>query len=310
MRPLCIYHGQCADGFGAAWVVHNHFGAGNVDFHAGVYQNAPPDVTDRHVIIVDFSYKRPVMEEIASKAKSLLVLDHHKSAIDDLDGLLPTARPTWRLHVDLAVRDDGTHAGAIFDTTRSGAGITWDFFNNHARRPVLIDHLEDRDLWRFKITGTREVQAAVFSYPYDFAVWDTLVGRAETEEGWRGLYAEGAGIERKHHKDIAELTEVVTTWATIDGRRVPMANLPYTLTSDAGHLLCKKHGTPFAGCWWNTPDGVVFSLRSLDNGADVQEIAKKFGGGGHPHASGFRVALGRVCWGADGLFLLDEPESA
>jgi hypothetical protein len=44
-------------------------------------------VTGLDVAIVDFSYKRPVMVELASKAKSILVLDHHKTAQADLDGL-------------------------------------------------------------------------------------------------------------------------------------------------------------------------------------------------------------------------------
>jgi len=36
----------------------------------------------------------------------------------------------------------------------------------------------------------------------------------------------------------------------------------------------------------------VFSLRSTDEGMDVSEIAKQYGGGGHAHASGFRLAPG------------------
>ena len=43
MRPLCIYHGNCADGFTSAWVVRQAF-HGDVDFHAGVYQEPPPNV--------------------------------------------------------------------------------------------------------------------------------------------------------------------------------------------------------------------------------------------------------------------------
>jgi nanoRNase/pAp phosphatase (c-di-AMP/oligoRNAs hydrolase) len=72
-----------------------------------------------------------------------------------------------------------------------------------------------------------------------------------------------------------------------------MANLPYTLTSDAGHLLCGDT-YPFAGCYWDTPEGRVFSLRSRDDGADVGEIAKLYGGGGHKHASGFRVPFDQL----------------
>lgn len=45
-KPLCIYHGNCADGFGAAWVFKNYADREH-DFHAGVYQAPPPDCADR-----------------------------------------------------------------------------------------------------------------------------------------------------------------------------------------------------------------------------------------------------------------------
>lgn len=275
MKTLCIYHGNCADGFGAAWVVRKALGTGHVDFHAGVYQDAPPDVTGRDVLLVDFSYKRPVMAEIVAKANSVKVLDHHKTAADDL----------------LPMLEAGEICG-VFDMERSGAGIAWDHFFAGERRPRLIDHLEDRDLWRFKLPLTREIQAAVFSYPYDFAIWDRLFDSFD-EHGHSTLMAEGAAIERKHHKDIAELVKVVARPMKIGGQVVPMANLPYTLTSDAGHLLCGDEH-PFAGCYWDTPEGRVFSLRSRDNGADVGAVAKQYGGGGHPHASGFRVPFDQL----------------
>lgn len=51
-------------------------------------------------------------------------------------------------------------------------------------------------------------------------------------------------------------------------------------------------GARVAACYWDTPEGRVFSLRSTDTGPDVSEIAKAYGGGGHAHAAGFRVPLG------------------
>lgn len=288
MKPLCIYHGNCADGFGAAWAVRNALGDG-VEFHSGVYQDAPPNVYGRDVVMVDFSYKRAVIDEIVSKASSLLILDHHKSAADDLQGL-PAARASWAEHFYYAGAPGCSHIGAIFDMERSGAGLAWDYFHPGVTRPALIDHIEDRDLWRFKLSGTREIQAALFSYPYDFDVWDRLMRRDVL-----ALEADGHAIERKHHKDICELVKVVTRPMRIGGYdSIPMANLPHTLTSDAGHLLCKMTGMPFAGCYWDTPEGRVFSLRSLDDGADVAEIAKQYGGGGHAHASGFRVPFHKL----------------
>lgn len=284
MKTLCIYHGNCADGFGAAWVVRKALGEENVEFHAGVHQDPPPDVTGRDVLIVDFSYKLPVLEEMAEKAWSILIIDHHKTAFQELSGKINIQSFLWR---DWVARDSTPNIAATFDMNRSGAGLTWDFFFPNKNRPRLIDHIEDRDLWKFKLPKTREIQAAVFSYPYDFKVWDKLMGLFDSY-GNSHLAIEGAAIERKHHKDIAELVQVVTRPMLIGGQVVPMANLPYTLTSDAGHLLCGDD-LSFAGCYWDTNKGRVFSLRSREGGADVGEIAKQYGGGGHKHAAGFRV---------------------
>lgn len=273
MRPLCIYHGNCADGFGAAWVVRKKFN-NDVDFHAGVYQNPPPDVTGRDVIMVDFSYKRAVIEEMLKVVKTLTIIDHHKSAIEDLEPLKDIVSEGMDIRSPLYW---------LLSTKHSGAMLAWLYFFGDKKPPRLLLHIEDRDLWKFKIDGTREVQAALFSFPYDFHVWDKLMLDTAPDT----LRAEGVAIERKHFKDIAELLPIVTREMNIGGHHVKVANLPYIFSSDAGHTLA--NGRPFGACYWDTPDGRVFSLRSTDAGLDVSEVAKQFGGGGHRNAAGFRV---------------------
>lgn len=265
MNPLCIYHGNCADGFTSAWVVKKFFDLHGelCSFHPGVYQTEPPDVTDCDVFLVDFSYKRPVLEAMREKARSIVILDHHKTAEADLRDLPGVT--------------------TVFDMSRSGARITWDYFFEGKEPPKTLLHVEDRDLWRFALPKTREIQANIFSYPYDFDVWETLM-RADPE----ALAVEGAAIERKHFKDVRELVEVVTRRMVIGGYNVPIANLPYIHVSDAAHALAK--GEPFAGCYWDTPKGRTFGLRSTDDGIDVSEIAKQYGGGGHRNAAGFTVS--------------------
>lgn len=291
-KALCIYHGNCADGFSAAWVVWRLYGAGQFDFHPGVYQDPPPDVTGRDVVLVDFSYKRDVLMQMAEKANSILILDHHKTAAADLDGFWqPPARyEDFIAGVAPALREEGLPpVNAIFDMNRSGAMITWDYFYSQegarVEPPKLLEHIQDRDLWLFKLDGTREIQANVFSFPYEFEVWDKLMNTPV-----QLLRAEGEAIERKHHKDVAELVGVTKRRMKIGGYDVPVANLPYTLTSDAGHMMAR--GEPFAACYWDTPGGRVMSLRSTDEGVDVAEVAKSYGGGGHRNASGFRMPIG------------------
>lgn len=273
-KPLIIYHGNCADGFSAAWCFWRKYGEG-ADYHAGVYQQPPPDVTGRQVFLVDFSYKRGVVEVMLSEAESVTLIDHHKTAIEDLQPLF--MQDSWT--------GEPKQLAYFTDLDRSGATLAWDYLFPNEPRPLLLGHIEDRDLWRFKLPGTREIQANVFSHEYTFAQWDKLMSANQAE--LLQMTAAGAAIERKHHKDIAELVAVCKRRLTIGGVEVWAASLPYTLTSDAGHLMAA--GEPFAACYWDTADGRVFSLRSQEDGADVSEVAKKYGGGGHVHASGFKV---------------------
>jgi oligoribonuclease NrnB/cAMP/cGMP phosphodiesterase (DHH superfamily) len=296
-KPLVIYHGNCADGFSAAWCFWKVQTKWEMlfDFHAGVYSDAPPDVTDRVVYLVDFSYKASVVAEMLTKAKQIWLIDHHKTALEDLAGLSMTASNLYN----------------FTDLERSGAMLAWDFCNNcefgynvgqefikrivrpgdpdYQVPPKLLEHVQDRDLWKFKLPLTREIQANLFSYPYEFETWDMLMSANITQLLEMG--AAGAAIERKHHKDIAELVKVCQRYMTIGGYTVPVASLPYMLTSDAGHLMAKEYdgGRFFAACYWDTGIHRIFSLRSTENGMDVSVIAKDYGGGGHKNAAGFRV---------------------
>ena len=269
-RPLVIYHGNCADGFSAAWVFHHYFQRQTVgrdcEFVAGRYGYEPPDVTGREVYLVDFSYKCPVVTQMIRAAARVTLIDHHKTAIDDLTGL-----PGLITFTDL---------------DRCGATLAWDYLFPGEARPLLLGHIEDRDLWRFKLAHTREIQAAVFSMEYSFEKWDRLM--AADAHDLVALTAQGAAIERKHRKDVRELVKTCQRTMTIAGHTVPAASLPFTMASDAGELMA--HGQPFAAVYWDTADHRQFSLRSNLAGLDVAHLAESFGGGGHEHAAGFRVA--------------------
>ena len=276
VKTLCIYHGGCADGFGAAWAVYKALGPENVEFYPAVYQDSPPDVAGRDVIMVDFSYKRPVLEAIIAQARKVCVLDHHKTAEEDLAGL------------------DGIRNGVEiqFDQSKSGAVLAWEWFNPHEAVPRLLRHVQDRDLWRFQMPKTREIQACVYSYPQDFDEWDVLDRRCEDTMGWNMMVAEGAAIERSHQKNVVSLVKSAQRSMVIGGFELPVANIPYMMASDAGHLLATAHPSKIGVTYIDTKDGRTFSLRSLDDGPDVSAIAKQYGGGGHAHAAGFRKEIG------------------
>lgn len=300
--PLVIYHYPCLDGFTAAWACWLKYP--NAEFVHGVHGQPPPDVTGRDVIILDFSYKRPIMLEITKQAKSVLILDHHKSAAEDLSGL----------DTLLELNDN---VNVVFNMDKSGARLAWEYFHppvldsgyyysgeslTEQKRPMLIDYVEDRDLWKFKYKETRAITATLFSLEYDFATWSAMSKILDTEEDVKVAILQGIAIERKHHKDIAELLKITRSgWEfsralhlypnrDANGKwlYIPTANMPYTMASDAANLMAE--GQPFAATYYiNSEEECVFSLRSKEGGVDVSEVAKLYGGGGHKHAAGFKL---------------------
>lgn len=264
-ETICIFHGNCADGFGAAWVVRKALHDQKVHFHKAFYNDAfLPDVRNKIVYIVDFSYSRNDTIKLAKEAYNIVIIDHHKTAIDTL--------------VDLPFNVE-----LFADIKHSGAMLTWQYFFPKDTPPDLLKHIEDRDLWKFELTGTREIQAGLFSYPYDFRVWDKFMNSSTID-----LFLAGQSIERKHFKDIDELLPKCVRMIEIDGYKIQTANLPYTLGADAAMLLSKNQ--PFGCTYYDLSNKTkYFSLRSDDNGIDVSEIAKKFGGGGHKHAAAFTI---------------------
>lgn len=267
MTPdLCIYHGGCDDGFGAALAVWKRDGD-CVTYHPGVYGVDPPDVTGLDVALVDFSYKRPVMVDLARRAKSILVLDHHKTAQADLDGLSAEC----------------PNVTVEFDMERSGAVMAWQHFHPATDLPKFFEYLQDRDLWTKRLPGVDEFTAALRSYPQDFATWDCLC--------WGSMIAlieEGISIQR-YYRTLVDQAKKHAYFREIGGHRVPVVNASMFMSSEVAGELAEGH--PFAGVYAESETHTLWSLRSrAPDGADVSEVAKQFGGGGHKHAAGFRVS--------------------
>jgi uncharacterized protein len=295
---LCIHHHPCADGFTSAWAVWKRFP--NTKFHPGVHGKPPPDVTGQDVVIVDFSYPEATLLKMAETAASILVLDHHDTARADLANL-PPASLAWETHVQEAcdpryIDEPLRSIGVQFDMKRSGAMMAWNYFHPGVPAPNLIQHIQDRDLWKFELDGTREIQSWVFSFPYDFDVWETLALQLASEAGWNEAFTQGEAISRKHLKDIEEIIGGTAREMIIGGHKIQVANMPWTMASDAAGIMAEH--AEFAAVYYDADNGErVFSLRSRGNfhvGNLAKEMGRRFGtnGGGHKGAAGFRAPCG------------------
>jgi oligoribonuclease NrnB/cAMP/cGMP phosphodiesterase (DHH superfamily) len=261
----------------AAWCMWTHFGD-NAEYLVGQYQGALPDVVDRDVYLVDFSYPLETMEQIIHYADNVYLIDHHKSALEEL----------WILGDVMNV--------AHSNLAHSGARLAWDFVqsvlgsNLGKKRPALIDHIEDRDLWKFLLDGTEEITTALFSHALTYRTIDKFMRASETT--LKKLRAEGVTLLRKHKVDVQTIIDTgLQRISFLEFSDIPLVNCNHMFASDVGNLLSLT--APFAITYTDTAKHRVFSLRSNSQNrqaVDVSRIAKIFGGGGHARAAGFKVS--------------------
>jgi len=280
-RPLVIYHGNCPDGFTAAWVARKALGP-DCEFVPAIYGQEPPDVAGRRVYILDFSYKRPVMRRILSAAHSVVVLDHHKTAEAELAGLCDE----FCLRPDLIANQPGSELPLIhFDMEKSGCRLAWERFFPGAEPPWLVRYAEDRDLWRWALAESREINAALGSYPRTFEQWDHF-GACDFADARPWLVSEGAAVLRYQTQLVDSICRGARE-AEVGGHVVMAANTS-VLFSEVAEKLAE--GRPFGAAWFLRRDGKrQWSLRSR-GGVDVAEVARAYGGGGHRNAAGFEEA--------------------
>jgi len=278
LKPALIFHGGCPDGFGAAFSFWKRYGA-DIEYIPLSHEKAPFKgldsnvFKDRKIWMVDIALEREDAVKAHEMASEFIILDHHVSAMDDLDGL----------------------EFAHFDMGHSGAALAWGYCFPGEEVPKLIQYIEDRDLRGPQgclLPYARELLTAIDSYEKTFLIWDKINDFIETPEGFAKLLSEGAAILR-YNKTLINRIRENTYRAKIKGYEVPIINTPFFRSELLGELAVGEH---FSAGYHYDGEEFVVSLRSDKDGADVSKIASMFpGGGGHPQASGFSVkSLGEL----------------
>ena len=273
-RPITvIYHGNCPDGFAAALAAQLFFKQQDnyrsfkdrITFHKGIHGTTPPDCQGKEVYIVDFSYPREKMKILCHQAIKVTIIDHHISALNDLRNL---DQEFDNLHMN-------------FDMNQSGAVLTWKYFHQTAV-PKLFQHIQDNDLWQFKLENTHTIILAIMSYPMKLKLWGSWLNDDNILDV---LHKEGLILERQANRQIKRYKKAARI-GKVAGYLVPVVNAPSSIGSELLHQL--SEGYPFAVAYEDKSERRVWQLRSGGEKAiDVSKIALQFGGGGHKNASGF-----------------------
>lgn len=275
MQQLIVYHGPtCLDGLMSAAIASLHFP--HAEFMVGQYQT-DIDINlfrDKEVFILDFSYPRGIMREICEVAKFVFWIDHHKSAIDAMEGF--------------------THQRFMHKVSleRSGCALTWEFLYPYEEIPWIVKYVEDRDIWKWEYVETAAVTAALYSYPAEVEVMYNFLSAGKTQLDQ--LRHEGKALLRARQKEIELTIKSGLTFTQWDHEgvvyTVPILNCSPSISSEVGNILAQEH--PFAVMWFDFKDYCGWSLRSAKENpdhVDVSKIAIIRGGGGHKHAAGFKT---------------------
>jgi oligoribonuclease NrnB/cAMP/cGMP phosphodiesterase (DHH superfamily) len=269
-----LYHAGCYDGFGAAWAAWTKYGD-SARYLPVKYGDPLPAVEDASAVyVLDFSYPRAVLEELHTRLAAhgglLQVLDHHKTAEADLAGL----------------------PYCTFNMNKSGAMLAWEHFRPGEPAPFLIEYIQDRDLWRFALPGSREVSAWLRSWPMNFEQWTIFRNQMMSTRGLNVIFAEGGALLRFQAQMVSVMADQAV-WQELGGHRVPVVNAT-VFFSEVGEELCRRHPVaPFAAYYMDRADGRrQWGLRARGD-FDCSQVAKQYGGGGHPGASGFTTEAPR-----------------
>eukprot|EP00697_Spironema_sp_BW2_P003084 gnl/Spiro4/14121_TR7585_c0_g1_i1.p2 gnl/Spiro4/14121_TR7585_c0_g1~~gnl/Spiro4/14121_TR7585_c0_g1_i1.p2 ORF type:complete len:311 (+),score=26.73 gnl/Spiro4/14121_TR7585_c0_g1_i1:5179-6111(+) len=233
------------------------------------YSLAEAQLVEEYVF-VDFCPKAATVERLLSDGHTVVILDHHKSAKEDAEKL-----------------EGEEGLSLFFDMKKSGAMMAWDYF--HGEAPKLVHHVQDRDLWHWKLDNTKEVMAWLGSW-------------AETDDPQSYLdailkfeFCESEVIEVGHML-TAQMNSAVEKmassfrYAEIPGYGRGIVVNAGVYQSEVCEYLYDRYEVPFVVAYAGTRGGQFsLSFRSKQGAAhsiDVTKIAAEFGGGGHANAAG------------------------
>lgn len=269
-KIIVLYHSNCPDGLGAAWVAWKKFGKRAE--YIPIEPREVPKISykNKEVYVLDNSFPKAAVKRLEKQVKKLVIIDHHISSKPDV------LSATFHL----------------FDNNHSGAVLSWKYFFPRVPVPKFLLHVEDFDLWRFKIHKTKEVMALFGFQDFEVHYFDGLMKQYSMSRTRKKLLERGH-VLLVYQNRLVERFIKNAELIKMAGHSVLAVNSP-VYNSEIAAALWKMKG-PFGVVWYEKAGWRRFSLRSNAHGNfDVSKVAKKFNdGGGHKAAAGFALPVSK-----------------
>jgi oligoribonuclease NrnB/cAMP/cGMP phosphodiesterase (DHH superfamily) len=278
---IIYYHNADNDGKTSGAIVYNALGRENcllkgLDY--GMYDFEKEYKSwkkDDIVYLVDFSFqKNGEMEKAFLKLRDRFIfIDHHKTAIEQIKGL--PIKGLRRIGI-------------------SACRLCWEYFYPNDEEPEVVKLIGMYDVWDLN----KKVET--------FQLGVSMLDLSPDSENWKVLFKS----DKEFIKKICDDGEVIQKYLNIDSKN-KVKKFAFEHKIENYNAICmnavksgskifdsvfdeKKHdimvtfGKMSKYGMWN------ISFYSKDNGPDVSELAKSFGGGGHKNAAGCEVSTEKL----------------
>ncbi len=262
-----IYHND-ADGKCAAHVIADKFHhnlENNKDDYIEVNYGMefPFDVIkkDEKVFIVDYSIETEEMDKLLTITSNVFWIDHHITAIEKYENYPYKIRGLRKIDY-------------------SGCVLTYLYLNkvSYGQVPMPIRYIGDRDTWQWKF-GEETKLFCSGAELYDLHPlspdWDILFNNISN------VKKDGAIVEQYKTQRNKEYVKSFAYHTVFEGYEALVVNIGH-VGSEIFDSLEKK---PLLIMY--VYDGIEYKVSLRSETLDVSKIALKYGGGGHPGASGF-----------------------
>lgn len=313
-RANVYYHENCMDGSCSAALMDTlfrHKKMKHANFIPVNYNKEFPMHTVEEFTLcfmVDFSAPVEVLEQIEEKTNGLLIIDHHKSAVEAILKYQETATPGFGY-----ILGGANHSGAslIHEVLIKQLNLV----RNNSLMEKIVDNCRNHDTWRHNgiitdpsygfvtaVYGACEHENKGKASDNMLTFLSGFFGAAYKTEDNAFIHQQvegysNIGLQMLKIQDLQAKAYVATGKHCVLQQDERVYNFfavkaPYRAASMVGTIGYMEHPhTSFVAIYEDKPDSedYVISLRVRKGSTDVSEVAKFYGGGGHASAAGFKI---------------------
>lgn len=264
----CIHHDDL-DGRCSAAIV-GKFEEGRVEFIPFNYGDELPFFEDPGLnYYVDISFHKKDVEEALKRKENVIWIDHHKTSIEN----------------------DDSRIRGLRESTAAGCLLTWMFLLKEEKIPFAVQLVSDYDIWNHYNPIVMEFYNGISSMDTtpDSWIWKVLLegSKPKNKMFLHQILQNGKVIEDYLIAQREDFLKKNMFTGTFNGKKALFLNDMFFKTKAFDSFTEKDKYDIIVLFLYNGKEWDV-SLRSLNDNADVEVIAKKYGGGGHKRAAGFK----------------------